>query len=156
MAEALGIAAAITQLIDLGGRVLIHTSRFVSNFKNVPRKIATIRCEIRHFIELLQLLEQDLDNRGGILASPSAPRSHSLSMLGRLLSDANQQTYDLAIILEEISIPQRTRIRKAWNAIVTMKKEDEILNRSRLVECSKSALQLWYQRQSLAMAYDQM
>jgi hypothetical protein len=156
MAEALGIAAAIVQLIDLGGRVLIISTRLCSDLKNVPGKIVTINRDIRHFIELLHLLELDLGIGGSSTAILGSPSAESLHIVARVLNEAIREAEELATLLQEISTPQSSRIKKAWNTIVSVKREGEITDRCRRLESLKSSLQLWYERRSVALAQEQM
>ena len=153
MAEALGIAAAIVQLVDIGGRVLILSSRLCSEFKNVPGKMITIRREVRHSIDLLRLV--DLDLAGGHDSAALSP-PENLRVLADILKETIQQAKELAKLLEEISAPQGTQIKKAWNSIVSVKRQKEIMDRCQRLESLKSDLQLWYQHRIVAMTQQQM
>ena len=142
MAEAVGIAAATLQLIDLGGRVLIASSRLCSDLKNVPRKITTARHNLQQFFDLFRILDSDFEIANGIPSSSGAASSQNLHFLTGLLNEAFQQTTGLAALLESLSTPQCTTLKRAWSAVVSVRKEEEIIVRSQRLESLKSTLQL--------------
>lgn len=139
MAEALGIAAGIVQLLDLSSRVLLSSSRLYEKLKNVPGEIETVRRNTQQFIDLLHTISV------AVYASNGPPPTSTTTQPACIILDAIAESRDLALLLESLSTPKSNAVKRAWAAVVSVKKQTEIAERSQRIESLKSSLQIWYQ-----------
>ncbi|KAH6987194.1 hypothetical protein EDB80DRAFT_731502 [Ilyonectria destructans] len=150
MAEALGIAAGIVQLLDLSSRVLLSSSRLYEKLKNVPGEIETVRRNTQQFIDLLQTISV------AVYASNGLPPTSTTTQPACIILDAIAESRDLAHLLESLSTPKSNAVKRAWAAVVSVKKQTEIAERSKRIESLKSSLQIWYQHHNQLRLEDQI
>ncbi|KAH8672290.1 hypothetical protein BGZ61DRAFT_398302 [Ilyonectria robusta] len=151
MAEALGIAAGIVQLVDISGRIILASSQLYRDLKNVPDEIETLKRTTQQFIGLLQLITLDLN-----LSSSPPPETIGNVHVTTILDDAIAEATELADLLERLSSAQKNAVKRAWVTIVSMKKQSVIMEKSRRIESLKCSLQLWYQQHTASKLGDQM
>ncbi|KAJ3535244.1 hypothetical protein NM208_g7216 [Fusarium decemcellulare] len=144
MAEVLGIVAGATQLLDLSARVLVASSRLYSKLKNVPGEIETLKKNTQQFIDLLWMISSDFD----ISLGPQGNPLHVAHRVTSILHDAMDESEELALLLERLSVHSSSSVKRVWSVVVSAKQERDIAERCQRIESLKSSLQLWYQHQS--------
>ncbi|OJD38063.1 uncharacterized protein BKCO1_500093 [Diplodia corticola] len=156
MAEVVGIVAGAVQFLDVGSRVLISLSRFCSDLQNVPHKIKTVRQRLERTLQLVDSIKSDVEapNTGpgttlsGIISQPQVDFAKGL------LEDAAAQVTELQVLLTRLAFTGDSLAKKAWRAVVAIKKEEEILSKWNDIETTTGLLQIWMQHQSLKLIRD--
>ncbi len=162
MAEAVavvGMAAAAVQFLDVGGRAFIAFSSLCSNLKRVPKRIRAEFQQIEQVLDLVRMIEADIKapNVGsGITLAGLLSQTHS-DAATRLLDNAISRAVDLEITLKSLlPAPQESARRKAWRSVISVQREEEILERCRSLEEVKSTIQLWQNHANLVLTEDVM
>ncbi|KAL1635247.1 hypothetical protein SLS58_010323 [Diplodia intermedia] len=158
MAEVVGIVAGAVQFLDVGSRVLISLSRFCSDLQHVPRKIKRVRRQLEQTLQLVESIKSDVDapNTGsgttlsGIISQPDVDYAKGL------LDDAAAHVAELQVLLNKLTVTGDGFVRKAWRAVVAVKKEEEILSKCSDIETTTGLLQTWMHNQSLKLIIDDM
>lgn len=159
MAEIVAVTAAAVQFLDVGGRVLIKLSRLCSDLQHAPKAVETARSNLRVLVRLVGKIKQDLEAaRAGpatTLQGAVSPErlATATTSLEECLAEANElfQTLDGLVCERSDNVAKR-----AWRAIVSVKKEKEILDGLTRLEQLKSNLALWYQHETLALVNNQL
>lgn len=158
MAEALAVAAAAVQFLDVGARLLLVLSRVCTDLRHVPREIEDTVQELKEFLQLVRLLDSDIraPNTGpastlnGALAA--AHIDHATSLLSQCIIQAQQLEETLSPLVLKAN---DHAIRKAWRAVVALKTEKEILRKWDRLQRLKASLCVWYNHTSLLLLKDQ-
>ena len=159
MAEVLALTTAAAQFIDVGSRVLIKLSRLCSDLQNAPKAVETARSNLSVLVRLVERIKQDLEAarsgpastlQGAVPPERLAPATTSLD---ECLSKADKLSRTLDNLVPKCSDNVAKRV---WRAIVTVKKEKEILGSLMCLEQLKSNLGLWYQLETLSLVNDQL
>ncbi|KAM0550777.1 hypothetical protein ACHAPJ_008640 [Fusarium lateritium] len=145
MAEVLGFVAGAAQLLDLSTRIVLASSGLYTKLKNVPGEIETLKYNTELLINLLQQIKRDFEG-------PVSLQSSSLHIIHDATSIFHEATKELKVLaqlLEGISANASSSARRAWSAVLGVKKQADIADKCRRIEYLKSSLQLWYQHQSI-------
>ena len=137
MAEA-AAAATVIQFLDFGARLLCTLSQICSSLRDVPDRIHGFQGEIR---QLLALATSALQTP----SDPTANAGPSLDVsIQSIWADCVKDAAQLMKILESLSIrSEHNVLEKSWRAILSVKKETEILAILKRLERHKSTLALW-------------
>lgn len=60
MAEALAIAAAALQFLDVSARLVVMLARLCTDLRHVPREIQETLQELTEFVQLMRILNSDI------------------------------------------------------------------------------------------------
>jgi hypothetical protein len=145
MAEILGIVAGATQLLDLSARLVLASSHLYTNLKNVPEEIEALKKNTQDFHDLLWMISGDLD--GPLNSHPNS--LHVTHRIVSIFNDAMQESEQLAILLERLSIKSSSSVKRLWSSVAGLKEKTEIADRGRRIESLKSSIQMWYHHQSI-------
>ena len=156
MAEALAIAAAAVQFMDISLRLVGMLSRLCTDLRHVPREIQDTDQELREFVQLVKILEYDIctANTGpaSTLNGAQAP-VYAISLLNQCITQAQQLENPLQPLMVKVS---DHAIRRGWRAVVSLNMEKEILQRWTRLQGLKGSLSLWYSHESLILLKDQV
>jgi hypothetical protein len=158
MAEVAGVVASIVQLIDIGGRVVIKLSRFCSDLQKVPHKIKRAKHQVDQLLSLLRCINSDLtaSDQGDASSLAGLRSPNHLHFATHLVEDALHQAEELANILDDLAPRKDSLFNRGWRALVSLKKEEDIVERCSRLETLKSDLQMWYGHQSMVLLNKQM
>ncbi|KAK4034404.1 hypothetical protein C8A01DRAFT_39130 [Parachaetomium inaequale] len=145
----LGCIASAAQVVDLGCRSLFGVYRFVKNLKDVPADLLVTLQDLGHFSSLMNDLQSALKT--------DDPRMRNLTpeQLGRVTRILDS-TGQVCTQLEQLLAACRpsnasSRASKAWRALVSVKKEGDIMKRCERLERLKHDLNRELQSCELAL-----
>ena len=139
MAE-LGIAAAATQFIDLGGSLVTALSRVISDLRDAPKRVRTLRIEVQRLLELVRKTQSN--------ATIAAEFNSSFDV--SILSDAIEKVQRLQQILDNLCAgPNSNLAIRTCSAIRTVKKEKELDQLCEGLERQKTSLLFWFGNRNL-------
>ncbi len=133
MAKAVAIAATAVQFVDVGTRLLSSFIKLYGRLKDAPHVIQALSDEIKQLVDLANDLKTE-----GIIAASAADTAKAV------LDDCVTLCHQLEDVLNKILVDTDDFIiRKAWKAVVAVKKEEQIRDICSRLERKKSALNLW-------------
>ncbi|KAL0260134.1 hypothetical protein SLS55_005880 [Diplodia seriata] len=126
--------------------------------EHVPRKIKRVRRQLEQTLQLVESINSDVDapNTGpgttlsGIISQPDVDYAKGL------LDDAAAHVAELQVLLNKLTLTGDGLVKKAWRAVVAVKKEEEILSKCSDIETTTRLLQTWMHHQSLKLIRDEM
>lgn len=152
MAEAVAIAAAVVQFLDVSSRLFSTLSRFCENLEHVPRKVRDTVQELKVFRQLVYPLDSDIraPNTGPASTLSGALSPDNVNLAVSLLDQCITQVQQLEETLQPLMLKACDYgIKKRWRAVAGLKVEKEILDRWTRLQGLKSTLNLWYSHQTL-------
>lgn len=156
MAEALGIAAAAVQFIEISAKLLIAASNLRSKLENAPAKVKYTERSVKQLVSLVERLDADLRPTSSASLADVLSDSSKLEAQN-LLEDCITETSALTDLLERLmGKPDDTFVKGKMRAFVSVKKEDEIAERCTRLQDLKSHLSIWYHHQSCLLMRQQM
>ncbi|KAK7705674.1 hypothetical protein SLS57_009983 [Botryosphaeria dothidea] len=142
MAEALGIAAAAVQFIEISAKLLIAASNLRSKLENAPAKVKHTERSVKQLASLVERLDADLRPTSSASLADVLSDSSKLEAQN-LLEDCITETSALTDLLERLmGKPDDTFVKGKMRAFVSVKKEDEIAERCTRLQDLKSHLEL--------------
>lgn len=142
MAEAVGIAAAAVQFLDISARLLVKLSWICSEIRDVPESLRNLRTDVQHHVAA-----------AGEIAKGTADTfsSHQASAeFEALLLEYVDNMEALHNLLEEISQGcDAGLIQRGWSAVRTINKKSEILDLCNRLEQKKTQISMWITNMSL-------
>ena len=134
MAE-VAIGASAIQFIDVGVRLLLGLSRLYSKLDHVPEKIEKSRATLQHLLLIAEVVKSN--HVSSYAGSQAAEFNLACSECIKLVKE-------LASLLDDLTAATNDGpFRRAWKAIVAVKKEKEILDICERLEQYKTTLSLW-------------
>ncbi len=153
MAE-IALAAAVVQFVDVGWRALIGVSRLCSNLEQSPRKVKRARQQLKHLMDLVQIIQADTGPASSI--TKTIPQAELVVVIS-IIQDCTRQATELEMILQKlVPGPQDPFWKKTWRAVISVKNESDILEICTHLEVSKSSLSLWYESRTLMFVHRQL
>ncbi|KAF4472153.1 hypothetical protein FALBO_939 [Fusarium albosuccineum] len=132
MAEAVGVVAAATQLLDLSVRALSASYRLYDKYKSVPDEINTLKGSLIQFKSILEIIKDSH-------TSPVLPNG-TFNTFSPLISKATRELTETLDVLEGISFCSSGSIRRAWDVAVSSKTRRKVAERCRRIESLKPDL----------------
>ena len=121
----LGTIAAAAQFVDMGCRSLFGVYRFVKNLKDVPADLVAALEDLGHFASLMHDLQSALESDNLRLRKLGLGQ---LDRVGKILDSTGQVCSQLEQLLAPCCLPPNaSRSTRAWRALVSVKKEQDII-----------------------------
>lgn len=134
----LGTIASAAQVVDLGCRSLLGMYRFVRSLKDAPKDLLNTFEDLRAFTSLLSDFQLALQTKDPRLLNLS---SQQLDRVSLILHSAGQVCGQLDQVLAEcLPLANTSKAGKAWRALVSLKKEADIMKRCERLERLKHDL----------------
>lgn len=154
MAETVAVVAAAVQFLDVGGRVLVKLSRLCSDLRRVPKTMKTAQHDLTTFLALTRMIQADLgasrtgpaSTLNGVITAGSLDMA--AATLGKCICEANELYNILSGIVSERS---DSVTKKAWLAVVGVKKKQKIVDGFVRLQSLRSELNVWYSHETLAL-----
>lgn len=136
MAE-VALAATVVQFIDVGGRTLLLLSRLVSEIKDAPDKIRSLKSDIETLLAVAQAVQSD----PSIVGLDSSP-----------LADALGQARLLEALLTDLAIGPKDELgQRVWKALRSAKNEQKLDGLCKRLEHAKTTLLLWFEKNAASV-----
>ncbi len=158
MAE-VALAAAIVQFADVGWLACKGVSRLYSELENAPVKLRIACQNLKQLLDLVRNLRSDLTALQAGAQSPFdaciSPTNFSEAV--ELVQSCTRTATELEQKLDTLQPKgQDHLLKRAWRAVVTVKRESEILEDFRHLESLKSSLLLWYESRTFSLMEKQL
>jgi hypothetical protein len=151
-AEIIGVVAAAAQFIDLGSRVVIGLSRFISTLRDISPQIASTLASLQIFVELCRALKVRFE----ALPERTIPANVQVQIKG-LFDACAADAVKLSLLLDEIVLKSSDgKLERSWKAIVGAKRENDIVERCQRLERHKSTIILLLQDQTLELGLQEL
>jgi hypothetical protein len=157
--EVLGAAAAAAQFVDVGWKVVISLSRLISDLKQATKKVKVAAQKLEQLVHHVQLMQEDIQTLAFRDATTQSKRFSDghLDAITALLGECADEAATLDNLLNKLIPGQHERaIQRSWKAIVSVKKETEILERCAKLDRLKLSLNLWFSHSSLILLEKQL
>ena len=149
--EIVGVIAAIAQFVDLGAKVALGLSSFVSSLKNVPTRIDSATTNLRLFVDLASGLQAELQR-----LSPSNNGTQNHAQIKNVFDACRIEVSELMRIIDVVrSMGSDNNFQRAWKTIVGVKLERDILERCERLEHNKSNVMVLLEGQNLILGVQQ-
>lgn len=156
MAEAVGIAAAVVQFIELGTKLLIAACNLRSKLENAPEKVKTSERLVRQLVSLVQTLEADLQPTSSTTLFDVLTAESKLEA-EHILEDCSKEASALLALLHGFMAKMDGNFVKGkMRAFSYVKKEEEVAERCKRLDELSSRLTIWYHHQTLSLQKKQM
>lgn len=146
MAEVLGIAAAILQIVELTTSVAWKTRTLARKLKHAPRRIISHL----HAVEALNRIICALNSALERTDSPcirDVLSNESQVTVKELLDHCEEKVKSCDTILNSVLPKDESTWKNAWKRFASVKKEEEIKEELRCPELLRSELSIWYSHQ---------
>ena len=156
IAVSIGVAAAAAQFTSIACSILLHASRLSSRLQDIPQCLQRTLDQLRlllHLADLVSKKEMAQVLPGVVSLSSTCPpstRPSSVSWLESVWKDCTAQAQSLEkIILSMLCETEDSYAQKIWKKILTIKREEKILQIVDNIERYKSMLNLWFGQECL-------
>ncbi|TGO56095.1 hypothetical protein BCON_0082g00070 [Botryotinia convoluta] len=145
MAEAIGLAAAIVQFVDIGLRAYLKLDQFCTDIRDAPQIIQNLQVDLR---QQLDIAENIHINHHAILQSIT-----SADQIEILLIHYIDQIRNLEGLLNVITNQKTDRSwRRGWKGIQMAKKKEEIMAVCGRLERHKTSISMWLTETNLKLS----
>lgn len=156
MAEAVGIAAAAVQFIELSTKLLIAASKLRSKLENAPEKVKTSERSVRRLVSLVRTLETDLQPTSSTALADILTNESKLEAED-ILEECSKEASALLDLLHGFMIKaDDSFVKGKIRAFSYVKKEEEVAERCKRLDELSSRLVLWYHHQTLSLQKRQL
>lgn len=133
MAEIVAVTAAAVQFLDVGARLLLSISKLCGKLGDAPQLVQTLRDEITQLVEIVKDLKIE-----------RTTTSSAVDTVKASLNDCFTLCRELEVTLDKVLVEDGDSIaRKAWKALLTVKREERMREICARLERKKTALSLW-------------
>ncbi len=158
MAE-VALAPVIVQFADVGWRACKGVYRLYSDLENAPLKIQIACRNLKQLLDLVRNLRSDLlalhTGTQSPLGACISPADFSEAV--KWVESCTRTATELEQKLDSLQPNgQDHLLRRAWRAVVTVKRESEILEDFGRLESLKSSLLLWYESKTFSLMEKQL
>lgn len=161
MAEAIvlvGVVAAAAQFIEVGCKVILHTSSLFSRFRDVPRCLQQVQDQVQLLLHLAELtsrknMMQPLSDNSPQPIQLGTPR-FPLSWLESVWTKCAQQAHDLdGLIRPMLQVSGNARSQRVWKECLMLGREEKMNQILKEMESYKTMLTLWFGQECLDQIY---
>ena len=159
-ATLIGVAAAAAQFTQVGCSVLLLASTLCSRFQNAPQCLQRALDQIQLLLHLAELISKQNAAQGpaeNAFTSPQSPPRDGLSSSSWLETVWKNCTTEAKSLENVINSMLREKgdsnARRVWKKILTVKREESILQSMNEIERYKSMLNLWFGQACLENTY---
>ncbi|KAK4118305.1 hypothetical protein N657DRAFT_606433 [Parathielavia appendiculata] len=147
----LGTVAAAAQFVDLGCRSLFGAYRFLKDLKDVPANLLFTLDDLGHFSGLMDDLRSAIEKADPRLRGITPTQSQRVTRILDSTADICKQLKELLAPCCPPAGSSSSRSRKLWRALISVKREIDIVNRCERLERLKHDLNRELQSCDLAM-----
>lgn len=156
MAEAVGIAAAALQFIQLGTKLLIAASKLRSKLENATGKVNASERSAQQLVYLVRMLEADLQPTSSTTLA-NVLMTESKAEAEHILEDCSKEASSLLDLLHGFTVkPEDSFVKGKMRVLSYIKNEEEIEERFKRLDELSSRLILWYHHQTLSSQKKQL
>ncbi|KAL1869622.1 hypothetical protein Daus18300_005476 [Diaporthe australafricana] len=138
MAEALGIAAAVVQFLDIGARLCLKIHFFASEVRDVPQKLNNLKSHLVQQIELAESIQTS------VIGSSFSLSDSSKASLKAIVDEQCRTMEPLLKLLDSITgKADDGLLRRSWNGIQAIDKKKDIEAACDLLDKKSNLLSLW-------------
>lgn len=140
MAEALAIAAAVVQFLDIGLRLSTKLGGLVSELHDAPNTLHRLKSDLDQQISMTQHIQSSYP----IFWSTSIKSPSAVTLQDKALVDYTHTMEQLVSVIQSVhNEAEHGAFRKSWNAIRVIHKRKEIELLCDHLERQKSTMMLW-------------
>src|SRR5947207_3423164 len=129
---AIGVAASIVQLLDVGGRVLGRLVEYHSNFADMPKAFHNVKTELPLLLHTLEQTKKAI--------SEGRIGEQTKAVLDPVVADCKEQVGQLDQILEQILPTRDSRRERTWKAFQSLARQSEIERVATNIRCHVQTL----------------
>jgi hypothetical protein len=147
----LGTIAAAAQFVDLGCRSLFAVYRFVKDLKDVPADLLLTLEDLGHFSGFMEELQSAIKTGDARLRSLAPAQLGRATRILDSTGEVCRQLEGLLAPCRPSATASQTRASKTWRALVSVKREKDIVKKCERLERLKHDLGRELQHCELAL-----